>query len=208
MKGPTAARPKPPAARRAYHQRQRANSAARTRRALLEAAEREFFDGLWEQASLESIAARAGVTKQTLLRHFGSRDRLLEQAMLRAQDAVRDERWAVPRDDVAAAVDNLIDHYERHGKQALAIAALDGRQDFAGQVNRRARQLHYDWVEHAFAGALSQLRGRARARRRAGLIALCDVHTWSLLTHDLGLSRKEVRSTLIDAITRLTQETT
>jgi hypothetical protein len=40
------------------------------------------------------------------------------------------------------------------------------------------------------------------------LIALCDVHTWRLLTHDLGLARSEVRATLIDAITRLTQETT
>ena len=42
-----------------------------------------------------------------------------------------------------------------------------------------------------------------RRRRRAALIALCDVHAWWLLSHDLELSRAQVRAILIDAIERL-----
>ena len=38
------------------------------------------------------------------------------------------------------------------------------------------------------------------------LIALCDVHTWWLLSDDLGLDRAEVRGTLIDAIEALLEE--
>jgi AcrR family transcriptional regulator len=193
---------------RPYRQRARALASERTRQALLDAAEREFFAGTWERSSLESIAASAGVTKQTLLRHFGSRDGLVREAFLRSFNIVRDERWAAPRGDIAGAVDNLLEHYERWGQRALSMGALDGRADVAGELGRRARQLHYDWVEHAFGPWLDAMRARTRARRRMALIALCDVHTWWLLTHDLGLARSEVRATLIDAITRLTQEAT
>jgi AcrR family transcriptional regulator len=199
---------KVPAATRPYTQRARAQASARTRQSLLDAAEREFFAGTWGQSSLESLAARAGVTKQTLLRHFGSREGLLREAMLRSYATVRDERWAAPQGDVAGAVENLLDHYERWGRRSLLLGAADRSSDPAGEIGRRARELHYEWVEHAFGPALQSRRGRARARLRGALIALCDVHTWWLLSHDLGLSRGEVRSTLSDAITRLTQETT
>jgi AcrR family transcriptional regulator len=192
---------------RPYRQRARALASEQTRQALLDAAEREFFAGTWEQTSLESIATRAGVTKQTLLRHFGSREGLVREAFVRSFNNVRAERWEAPRGDIAGAVDNLLDHYERWGQRALSMDALDGRARLAGELGRRARQMHYDWVEHAFGPWLDALRGRARSRGRAALIALCDVHTWWLLTHDLGLSRGEVRATLIDAIMRLTQET-
>jgi AcrR family transcriptional regulator len=188
-----------PAATRAYRQQARARASERTRQALLDAAEGEFFAGRWEQASLQSIAARARVTKQTLLRHFGSREGLLKQAALRAADTVRDERWAAPSGDIGGAIDNLIDHYERWGERALRVGSVD-------ELAQSARELHYEWVEHAFGPWLNGVRGKARTHRRAALIALCDVHTWWLLSHDLGLSRHEVRSTLVETITQLTRE--
>jgi AcrR family transcriptional regulator len=192
---------------RPYKQRARAEAAERTREALLGAAEREFFLASWEHASLQSIAAAAGVTKQTLLRHFGAKDGLLREVMLRSHASVREERWAAPRGDIAGAVDNLLDHYERWGQRALRIGAADGGEEFA-EIGARARQLHYEWVEHAFGPWLDGVRTKAAARRRAALIALCDVHTWWLLAHDLGLPRRELRATLIKAITRITQEET
>ena len=73
-------------------------------------------------------------------------------------------------------------------------------------LGRAARQLHPDWVEHAFKAWLDRLRGKARTRRRAALIALCDVHTWWLLSHDLGFARPEVRATLTQAIRSLLEE--
>src|ERR1700704_1445674 len=108
---------------RPYRQRARAQASERTRQALLEAAEREFFLGSWAHASLESIAGAAGVTKQTLLRHFGAKDALLREVMLRSQGTVREERWAAPRGDIAGAIDNLLDHYERWGEPALRTVA-------------------------------------------------------------------------------------
>jgi AcrR family transcriptional regulator len=191
---------------RAYRQQARARASERTRQALLDAAEREFFSGRWEQGSLESIAARAHVTKQTLLRHFGSREGLLEQAVRRSASTVRDERWAAPSGDIGGAIDNLIEHYERWGERALRIGAVDGPGELGVELARSARELHYEWVEHAFGPWLNGVRGKARTRLRAVLIAVCDVHTWWLLSHDLGLPRDELRATLVKTIKQLTQE--
>jgi AcrR family transcriptional regulator len=191
---------------RGYRQVARAQGQERTRAALLDAAEREVFAGRFETVSLEDLAAAAGVTKQTLLRHFASKDGLLEASALRARDRIGAQRFRAPAGDVAGVVDNLLEHYEQEGKRSLALAALAGRGGALGDVLARAKELHYAWVEHAFAPQLERLRGRARLRRRAALIALCDVHTWWLLTHDLGLPRAEVRRTLIEALQRLLRD--
>jgi hypothetical protein len=73
-------------------------------------------------------------------------------------------------------------------------------------IARRARQFHYDWVEHAFGAWLAAARPPQRGRLRAALIAVCDVQAWWILSHDLELSRADVRATLILAINRLLGE--
>jgi AcrR family transcriptional regulator len=184
---------------RTYTKQARAVGEERTREALLDAAERLFFERGWEATSLEAVAAGAGVTKQTLLRRFGSKAGLLEQGFGRAFENVRDQRWDVPGDDVERAVDNLLDHYEAVGDRALRIDAMAGVEALADWV-QRARDLHYEWVAHAFGAFLRPLRGRDLERRRAGLIAVCDVHTWQLLRRQLGIGRSEARATMVLAI--------
>ena len=71
---------------RTYTKVARAEAEEQTRAALIAAADEAFLSGPWERASLESIAHSAGVTKQTLLRHFGSKDGLLEQTLRLAID--------------------------------------------------------------------------------------------------------------------------
>jgi hypothetical protein len=70
-------------------------------------------------------------------------------------------------------------------------------------VGRRARQIHYNWVEHAFGGWLAAAAPEERERLRAALIAICDVQVWWILSHDLAMPRSEVRAALIMSITRL-----
>ena len=150
--------------------------------------------GRGSESSLESIAQSAGVTKQTLLRHFGSKDGLLEAG---ASPGVRRGRDAAaqrahrrhpgggrqpPRPLRGAR--RAGDAHRRHARSAAPLADLA----------QRSRQFHYDWIEHAFGRWLAP-RGAARARVRAALIALCDVQTWWILAHDLGLARAEVRAT-------------
>jgi AcrR family transcriptional regulator len=187
---------------RGYVKVARAETEEQTRAALLDAADEAFLSGPWEQASLEAIARAAGVTKQTLLRHFGAKDRLLEQVLRRAVDEVKKQRLSVPTNDVAGAVDNLLEHYEIRGGRAMRSSNLDMEGSLA-DLGRRARQFHYDWVELAFGAWLTAVRPSERRRLRAALIAVCDVQAWWILTHDLELSRAEVQATLILTINRL-----
>jgi AcrR family transcriptional regulator len=194
-------------AKRPYKQVARAQAQQRTRDALQDAAIEEFTQGNWAKVPLEALAGRAGVTKQTLLRHFGSKDGLLMQALAHsASDAVQ-QRWSAPQGDVEGAVENVLDHYEAWGERSLRVGAwLEGGAPELARLSQMARQLHYNWVEYAFGPQLDRLRGQARVRCRAALIVLCDVHTWWLLSHDLGFERSEVLATLTNAIERLLGE--
>ncbi len=192
--------------RRPYKKVARAKAQERTQDALIDAATDEFFEGNWLQVSLETLSAKAGVTKQTLLRHFGSKDGLLMQALMRGATQVHDQRWSTPTGDVAGAVENLLDHYQAWGERSIRIGEWQRGPAMLGMLSRGARQVHYEWVEHAFAPWLQDVREPARARRRAALIALCDVQTWWIMSHDLGLERAEVHATLTDAIERLLAE--
>ena len=190
------------AAGRAYTKVARAQAEEQTRSSLLEAADEAFLSGPWEKASLDAIASAAGVTKQTLLRHFGSKDGLLAQTLERALREVEQQRLSAPTNDIAGAVDNLLDHYEARGGRAMRSSnfELDGP---LADIGRGARQFHYDWVDHAFGRWLDVAAPEERERLRAALIATCDVQTWWILSHDLGMPRSEVRATLILTITRL-----
>jgi AcrR family transcriptional regulator len=183
----------------------RAEAEQQTRTALLDAADEAFLSGPWKQASLETIARAAGVTKPTLLRHFGSKQGLLEGVLRRAIDEVEEQRLGVPTNDIAGAVENLLEHYVMRGGRAMRSSNLELDGPLA-DLGRRARQFHYDWVELAFGAWLRTARAAERRRLRAALIAICDVQTWWILSHDLGLSGAEVQATLILAIKRLLGE--
>jgi AcrR family transcriptional regulator len=192
---------------RPYVKVARAAAEERTRTALIDAAEHALFTGVWQSTTLESIAAGARVTKQTLLRHFGSKEGLLETTFQRAYDRVREQRMRAPADDIAAAVDNLLDHYDAVGDASLKLAAMQGGK-LITEIGRRARQLHYSWVDHAFGIWLTGLPTSERRRVRAALITICDVRPWSIFVHELGLTRAEVRATLILTVRRLLHEDT
>jgi AcrR family transcriptional regulator len=188
---------------RPYKQVAREQSRQRTREALLDAAEEELAKGGWSQASLDALAAKAGVTKPTVLRHFGSKEGLIEAAIRRTSEIVRKERARAPVGDVPGAVRNLLDHYERWGSLVMRVLAEEHRISLVHKMTDRGRQVHYDWVDQTFGPQLQGLDEEARRRRRAALIAICDVHTWWLLSHDLGLGRAEISATLIDLVERL-----
>jgi AcrR family transcriptional regulator len=192
--------------RRQYKKVARAHSQEQTRDALLEAAIDEFYGDRWPKASLEAISAKAGVTKQTLLRHFGSKEGLLLQALVRGASQMLDQRWSTPVGDIEGTVENVLDHYEAWGERARRIGAWEDGPAVLARLSQIARKVHYDWVEHAFAPWLEPLEAEARARRRAQLIVICDVQTWWLLSHDLGHERSEVREILVEMVRRVVGE--
>ena len=78
----------------------RAEATAATRERIIDSVTRLFFERASDRFSLEDVAAGADTTVQTVLRHFGSKDRLLRAALDRAMEEVREERMQAPIGDV------------------------------------------------------------------------------------------------------------
>lgn len=189
--------------RRPYRQVARERSQQQTREALLDAAETELAGGGWSRVSLERLAARAGVTKQTVLRHFGSKEGLLEAAIGRTSELVRRERAQTPTGDVRGAVQNLVAHYERWGEIVLRVLAEEHRGSLVRRVTDHGREIHYEWVRRTFAPQLSGLSPRARRLREAELVAVCDIYVWKVLRRDLRLSATETEAALVEIVQRV-----
>ena len=186
--------------RRRYHMTARAEAAQSTADDILDAAIGLFTDVAFEDVTLDAIAERAGVTKRTALRRFESKDRLFVAAMDRAREEMVRHRDEAPVGDVRGAVANVVGQYERWGTNRLRLLSQEDRIELVAEHVRGGRAYHWDWVEKTFAPQLAGLRGSARTRRLAALVAATDVYTWKLLRLDLGLSRAETERTLVEII--------
>jgi AcrR family transcriptional regulator len=183
--------------------RARAEATAETGRRILRAVLELHAERFHDQITLEDIAQRAGVTVQTVIRRFGSRERLIEAAAEYAETEVLRQRDEAPIGDVAGAVENLLDHYEEWGHSALRLLAQEDRVPQLRAIADRGRAGHYAWVDRTFGPYLTGPSGRLR---RAKLITLTDVYVWKLLRLDLGLDQTETASALRDMVTAVVRE--
>jgi AcrR family transcriptional regulator len=190
----------PEATKRPYRMTARAEGVRATGERILDATEELFWSGPVDRMSLDAVAKRAGVTVQTVLRRYGSKDGLVAATAARAADRVRRQRDEAPVGNVAGAVTNLLEHYEEMGEHALRLLAEESGSPLMAEIAESGRELHRRWVERTFAPQLASLRGSARTRRRAQLIAVTDVYMWKLLRRDAGLSRRQVEQAMRELI--------
>jgi AcrR family transcriptional regulator len=185
---------------RAYRMGARAEAAAETGRSILAAMQALFVEHPYDRITLEMVAAHAGVTLQTVLRRFGSKDGLFTAAAEDARGRILAQRGEAPAGDVPGAVRNLFDHYEEWGRVALRLLDQEERLADIAALTREGRRTHAEWVERVFAKALAARRGRAREVRLAQLIALTDVYVWKILRSDRGLDRRSAEKAVIELI--------
>lgn len=181
--------------KRAYVQRRRAEQAAGTADRIREAALALFVEG-GAPPTLEAVAERAGVTVQTVLRRFGSKDGLHAAAVEDARARIAAARGAAPVGDIDGATANLVDHYEEWGDGVVRLLALEAMRPEAARATAEGRAFHRAWVERVFAPWLDPLPPDPRRLRAAALVAVTDVYVWRVLRRDQGLSRDEVRATV------------
>ncbi|MDQ3938128.1 MAG: TetR/AcrR family transcriptional regulator [Chloroflexota bacterium] len=194
------------AGKRSYTMKERAHAARATAKRVLDVAVELFTDQPYEDVSLEEIAVRAGVTKRTVLRRFGSKEALFLTAMERAGHEEMRERDAAPVGHVSGAVANVVEHYERWGLNRLRLLSQEDRIAVVAEDVEQGRRYHWSWVERTFAPLIDGFEGAARKRRIAALVALTDVYTWKLLRRDMGLSRADTERTIVELISKLEGE--
>lgn len=187
---------------RPYRMRVRAERSAATRTRVLEAVVALGLEDLDLAPTLDRVAARAGVSVQTVLRHFGTREALLDEALETGRDSVMRER--LPADGgVDAAITVLLEHYARWGAFSLAVLAREGDDPRAAAITDGGRRLHREWVAAVFADHAPAVEAEELDALLDLLVVATDVFTWKLLHIDRGLPVDLVHRrmrTLTDAI--------
>ena len=102
--------------RRTYSMGVRAEQAAATRSRIAEAAKDLFLERPYEAVTLVDIARTAGVSHQTVLNHFETKEGVVLAAAELMAAETSGPRYAAKPGDVASAVGALVGEYERAGE--------------------------------------------------------------------------------------------
>lgn len=186
--------------RRPYAMRARAESAAATADRVIAAARTRFRSEPYDNIKLDDVAADAGVTVQTVLRRFGSKEGLVRAVGAAAAPAILAQRDEAPAGDVTGAVANLVEHYEQAGDEVLHLLRQESRVPAFAEITANGRQYHAQWVERVFQQWLAKRTRADRARLKAQLVAVCDVHTWYLLRRQAGLSQRNTARAIVELV--------
>jgi AcrR family transcriptional regulator len=195
---------------RNYTMSARADAVVKTRERIIEAATALLFAEAYEDITLNAIAAASGVSHQTVLNHFESKEGVARAVAEVLKENTFEARYAVRRGDPADAVRVLVGEYEVFGDANARWAITAERLGSLASLIDDARASHQVWIEHVFGDALPT----TPARRRRAINALhvaTDVYSWKLLRRDLGLSRTDterVMTDLVEATLRATTTTT
>jgi AcrR family transcriptional regulator len=173
--------------------RQAAKSA--TRDAIIRACIDSFMAERSFNVTLAAVAERTDVTVKTVLRHFGSRDALVDAAWSQLFNDVVAERTAPPGDP-RAALSVLIAHYERRGITVLSMLAAENDDPRAHRMGDWGRMTHRGWVEEVYSAELPE-ESAARTRLLDVLVVATDVYSWKLLRLDRGLSVDDVQDRML-----------
>lgn len=179
----------------------RGAAVAATRERILTATIELGYEELDLDPTLERIAARAGVSVQTVLRRFGSRAALLDEAIAAARAAVADER--VPTVLGQDPLLPLLAHYRLRGTFSLRMLAREDTDARAAEITAGGKRLHRDWVGTAFAERLARHDPGQLEALTDLLVVATDVYAWKLLALDRRLGEDVVLDrmrTLVDAI--------
>ena len=187
------------AARRTYRMKARAKAVEETGERILDAAWTAFSTERFDQITLQQIAADAGVTVQTILRRFGSKEALFEATGRREGARILAERQPSGPEEggLEAAVQALVGHYERDGRRVLHFLRQEDRLPIVAEIVQRGRAEHRKWVEQHCASLLEGATGGRRERRLTAAIAATDLYVWKLLRLDLGRSRRQVEQVML-----------
>lgn len=180
----------------------RADAAAETGRRIIVAAKGLFLTLDYEDVTLRAIAERAGVTLQTVIRRFESKEGLVEAVANELGRDIERARAVTRPGDVGEAIGLLVGSFEEMGAMNWRMLRQEHRIPLLHDRLVIGRAIHRAWIEASFAPMLPK-RGRARERRVLQLFAATDFYAWKLLRVDLGLPRAEVERLMRDTVTAI-----
>nr|WP_237421864.1 TetR/AcrR family transcriptional regulator [Gordonia sp. SID5947] len=171
----------------------RAAAAARTREAILDAAEDAFEDQWFDDVTLADVARLAGVSQQTIVNHFGSKEDLYITGIgERVGPRISARRDRARKGEVRSVVETAVDDYEQTGIGLLRVLATADRYPTMTTVAESGRVAHREWVTRCFPAVRDDRNGVIDQ-----LCVLLDVRTWSQFRHEHGFDEARTVDTLV-----------
>lgn len=179
--------------KRAYRQSARAAAAEATGERILDAfadhLRRQWFD----EIRLEDVAQDAGVTIQTVIRRFGSKEGLLDAMHERLGGEIRQRREVAPG-DIAGAIASIVEDYEKVGDLIMRTLAQEDRYAAVRAMTDVGRAMHREWIGKAFEPWLERLAPDDRRRASDALVVAGDIYVWKLIRRDMQRPVAEYRA--------------
>lgn len=175
----------------------RAEGMTATRNRIVQAALKLGLQQAYEDITLVAIAEAAGVSHQTVLNHFESKENVAAAAAeVLARETTAARALAKPG-DLHGAVSILVGEYERFGDANARWAIASERLGSLAPLLDAARVSHQAWLEHICS---DRLPAAPDARRDVihALHVATDVYTWKLLRRDLRVSRESAERIMLN----------
>ena len=183
---------------RDYRMDLRAAAADATRERILSAASEAFLERWYDDVTIAEVAKRAGVSGQTVINHFGGKDRLAAAAHERVGEQIVTLRYGPAPGDVPALVGALVEDYERTGDAIVRLLALEEKVASLRPLLARGRESHRQWAREMFLAP----------ELLPELVVATDVYTWKLLRRDQGLSRDDTVAAMLRIVQALLERKT
>jgi AcrR family transcriptional regulator len=191
---------------RTYTMRARADAVDATRERIARAALARFINEPYDAVTIASVAKDAGVSHQTVLNHFASKEGLFSAATERFGADIMKLRGERTGHDAASAVALAVEQYEATGDGNVRLAMLDDRIPAVKAALDFGRTTHQAWLAEVFADELPRDAAR-RAHLLLQLHAATDVYAWKLLRRDLGLGRRATQKVMTDTVSAIIDST-
>jgi AcrR family transcriptional regulator len=160
----------------------------------------------FEEVTLQAIADRSGVTLQTILRRFGSKEQLFTEAAERQMQLIFKGREVSAPGGIAAIVATIVASYEDMGDLNWSGVSQEHRFPLIKRLFDKARAGHRQWIETCFADLIGRTKGEERERRIRLLFGATDFYMWKLYRRDLGMSRASTMAIMTDLVNALARD--
>lgn len=184
----------------------RAKAAEHTVARIEDAAIELFRSRPFQEVTLRAIADASGVTLQTVLRRFGSKERLFTEAAKAQTETIFKGREVSAPADIPAIVGTIVASYEGMGDLNWRGVSQEDQFPLIKEIFDKARARHRQWIETVFADVIGVPQGDERERRILLLFAATDFYVWKLYRRDLGMNRAFTTARMVDLVTSLVHE--
>ncbi|MEJ1965465.1 MAG: helix-turn-helix domain-containing protein [Gammaproteobacteria bacterium] len=180
---------------RVYRQRARADAAEATVQRIIDALIECNRDRGFDDITLDEIAQRAGVTRQTVIRRFKNKEGLLDAFVKVVPGQIRAQREVAPG-DVRGSVERVFGVYEAMGDAVIRNLGEESRFAALRALIERGRREHREITAAIFAPFLERLSKPQQQRAVDALVIATDVYTWKLVRRDMRRSRTEAMAVM------------